>query len=154
MAKSIKSSKRSLPPKRSAPRRTRRTARADQTVAAPPARLPGERAGGAVGAVCVRFYCQGIGDCHLLRFEKPVGGFFWVLIDCGVHSSVQKGTQTIQDIVDNIATLTRRLDVIVLTHEHWDHNSGFLSARDTFKQFEVGEIWLGWTENAADPQAR
>jgi len=77
-----------------------------------------------------------------------------MLIDCGIHSSVPNGTQTIRDIVDNILTLTKRLDVIVLTHEHWDHNSGFFSALDKFKQFEVGEIWLGWTENAADPQAR
>ncbi len=77
-----------------------------------------------------------------------------MLIDCGVHSSVTNGTATIRAIVDNILSLTRRLDVIVLTHEHWDHNSGFVSALDTFKQFEVGEVWLGWTENAADPQAR
>ncbi len=77
-----------------------------------------------------------------------------MLIDCGVHSSVTNGTATIRDIVDNILSLTRRLDVIVLTHEHWDHNSGFFSALDKFKQFEVGEVWLGWTENAADPQAR
>jgi glyoxylase-like metal-dependent hydrolase (beta-lactamase superfamily II) len=103
--------------------------------------------------VRIRFYCQGIGDCHLLRFEKP-GGPFWMLIDCGVHSSVTDGTATIRDIVDNILSLTRRLDVIALTHEHWDHNSGFFSALDKFKQFEVGEVWLGWTENGADPQAR
>jgi hypothetical protein len=78
-----------------------------------------------------------------------------MLINCGIHSSVPNGSQTIRDIVDNILTLTKRLDVIVLTHEHWDHNSGFFSALDKFKQFdEIGEIWLGWTENAADPQAR
>jgi hypothetical protein len=114
---------------------------------------PANPVAGATGAVRVRFYCQGIDDCHLLRFEKP-GGFFWMLIDCGIHSSVANGTQTIKDIVDNIFSVTQRLDVIVLTHEHWDHNSGFFSALDKFKQFEVGEIWLGWTENAADPQAR
>jgi Metallo-beta-lactamase superfamily len=110
-------------------------------------------AAGSTGSVRIRFFCQGIGDCHLLRFDKP-GGPFWILIDCGVHSSVTNGTATINDIVDNILSLTRRLDVIVLTHEHWDHNSGFFSALDKFKQFEVGEVWLGWTENAADPQAR
>jgi len=110
-------------------------------------------AAGSSASVRIRFYCQGIGDCHLLRFEKP-GGPFWMLIDCGVHSSVTDGTTTIRDIVDNILSLTKRIDVIVLTHEHWDHNSGFFSALDKFKQFEVGEVWLGWTENGADPQAR
>jgi hypothetical protein len=43
--------------------------------------------------------------------------------------------------------------VIVLTHEHWDHVSGFYSALEKFKGFTVGEIWAAWTENSADPQA-
>src|SRR5258708_2810615 len=45
-------------------------------------------AAGDDAAVRIRFYCQGIGDCHLLRFKKP-DGFFWMLIDCGIHSSVK-----------------------------------------------------------------
>jgi len=32
--------------------------------------------------VKIRFYCQGIGDCHLLKFPKDDGGDFWMLIDC------------------------------------------------------------------------
>ena len=148
-------------PKRD-PARKRKTAgkaparKASARKAAPVKRGKPRRASAATGSaatVRIRFYCQGIGDCHLLRFEKP-GGPFWMLIDCGVHSSVTNGTATIRDIVDNILSLTRRLDVIALTHEHWDHNSGFFSALDKFKQFEVGEVWLGWTENGADPQAR
>ena len=139
--------------------RKRKTVRkASARKASPVKRAKSRRASAAAAAgstapVRIRFYCQGIGDCHLLRFEKP-GGPFWMLIDCGVHSSVSHGSATITDIVDNILSLTKRLDVIVLTHEHWDHNSGFFSALDKFKQFDVGEIWLGWTENAADPQAR
>jgi hypothetical protein len=43
--------------------------------------------------------------------------------------------------------------VIVLTHEHWDHASGFHSAREKFQSFEVGEVWAAWTENSKDPQA-
>jgi hypothetical protein len=160
MAKSTKSSKRSSSRKRPSPakrgtrRKTARAAPAAPQVAPQPAAASAAVAGAVAGTVCIRFYCQGIGDCHLLRFEKP-GEAFWMLIDCGIHSSVPNGTQTIRDIVDDILTLTKRLDVIVLTHEHWDHNSGFFSALDKFKQFdEIGEIWLGWTENAADPQAR
>jgi hypothetical protein len=143
-------------PKR-APGRKRKTVGKAAPVTRAKSRAESRRApaaaAGSVASVRIRFYCQGIGDCHLLRFEKP-GGPFWMLIDCGVHSSVTNGTTTIRDIVDNILSLTRRLDVIVLTHEHWDHNSGFVSALDKFQQFEVGEVWLGWTENGADPQAR
>src|SRR3954465_14224277 len=50
----------------------------------------------------IRFYCQGIGDCHLLRFPKDDGGDFWMLIDCGIHSSITGGTEKIKRIVKNI----------------------------------------------------
>jgi hypothetical protein len=104
--------------------------------------------------VKIRFYCQGIGDCHLLKFPKDGGGDFWMLIDCGIHSSIIGGTDKIKAIVDDIASVTKRLDIIVLTHEHWDHISGFLLAESKFKDFDVGEVWMAWTENPDDPQAR
>jgi Metallo-beta-lactamase superfamily len=104
--------------------------------------------------VKMRFYCQGIGDCHLLKFPKDAGGDFWMLIDCGIHSSIAGGTEKIKAIVDDIASVTKRLDVIVLTHEHWDHVSGFLLAESKFKDLDVGEVWMAWTENPDDPQAR
>jgi hypothetical protein len=104
--------------------------------------------------VRVRSYCQGIGDCHLLRFPKEHGGFFWILIDCGVHSSIEGGTEKIDRIVEDIAKQTDgKLDVIVLTHEHWDHNSGFKTAQERFSKFTVDEIWMAWTENPKDLQA-
>lgn len=104
--------------------------------------------------VTVRHYCQGIGDCHLLKFTKDDGGDYWMLIDCGVHTAVSGGSQKIDDIVGDIFSATDRLDVIVATHEHTDHLSGFASAAEKFAQFDVGEIWMGWTENPADAQAR
>jgi hypothetical protein len=76
-----------------------------------------------------------------------------MLIDCGVHSAVSGGTDTIDHIVDDIRGLTHRLDVIVLTHEHMDHVSGFSTALEKFKGFEIGEVWAAWTENSKDPQA-
>ena len=104
--------------------------------------------------VTIRFFCQGIGDCHLLKFPKDDGGDFWMLIDCGIHSSITGGSEKIKAIVKNIRSLTTRLDVVVLTHEHWDHNSGFLTAKDEFQGIEVGEVWMGWTEDPQDPQAQ
>jgi hypothetical protein len=115
-------------------------------------RKPSSQSGPGVTA---RFYCQGIGDCHLLKFTKANGDPFWMLIDCGVHTSVSGGAAKIREIVADIHAQTGgRLDVIVLTHEHWDHNSGFRSARDLFETFEIGEVWLAWTENPSDGQAR
>ena len=104
--------------------------------------------------IVVRHYCQGIGDCHLLKFDKEDGTPFWMLIDCGIHSSVSKGSALMDRIVADIASLTKRLDVIAITHEHVDHLSGFLESAGRFKDFKVGEVWMGWTEEPGDPQAR
>ena len=106
------------------------------------------------GVVTIRHYCQGIGDCHLLKFTKDNGQDFWMLIDCGIHSSVHGGNAKIAEIVDDIAKATDKLDVVVVTHEHWDHVSGFLTEREQFKNFSIGEVWLAWTENPDDKQAR
>ena len=106
------------------------------------------------GRVRVRHYCQGIGDCHLLRFPKKDGGFFWMLIDCGVHTSVSGGGDTIRRIVKNIREVTDRIDVLVVTHEHWDHVSGFLSAAEEFAELDVGAVWMAWTENGEDGLAK
>ena len=106
------------------------------------------------GRMTVRHYCQGIGDCHLLSFPKADGSPYWMLIDCGVHSSVTGGSAKIAAIVADIASQTRHIDVLVITHEHTDHVSGFLTAADQFAGFTVDAVWLAWTENPADLQAR
>jgi hypothetical protein len=105
-------------------------------------------------AATVRHYCQGIGDCHLLKFTDDQNHDFWVLIDCGVHTGVSGGSDTIARIVRDIASTTSRIDVLVVTHEHWDHVSGFLTEAETFAELSVGEVWMAWTENPADAQAR
>ncbi|UVK36995.1 hypothetical protein LHFGNBLO_003980 [Mesorhizobium sp. AR10] len=105
-------------------------------------------------AVTVRHYCQGIGDCHLLSFPKADGSLFRMLIDCGIHTSVKGGPALIGDIVADIKAETGgKIDVLVVTHEHWDHVSGFLTSDDLFKDFSVGEVWMGWTENPVDLEA-
>ena len=44
-----------------------------------------------------------------------------------------------------------RLDVLVATHEHWDHLSGFEQARELFDESKVGQVWVAWTEDPEDP---
>jgi hypothetical protein len=102
----------------------------------------------------LRLYCHGLGDCNLIGVPDTDGGTFWILIDCGIHTSAKGGTERIRSVVDDIFALTPRLDVVVGTHEHWDHISGFLQAEDLFGKFDIGEIWFGWTENPADQMAR
>ncbi|CDX17846.1 conserved hypothetical protein [Mesorhizobium sp. ORS 3324] len=105
-------------------------------------------------AVTVRHYCQGIGDCHLLTFAKADGSPFRVLIDCGIHVSITGGPALVADIVADLKKETGgKIDVLVVTHEHWDHVSGFLTSNDLFKGFAIGDVWMAWTENPGDPEA-
>ncbi|MFN3371136.1 MAG: MBL fold metallo-hydrolase [Sphingomonadaceae bacterium] len=106
-------------------------------------------------AVRMRLYCHGLGDCLLIDLPTSDGQPFWMLIDCGIHSSEAGGADRVRAVVDDIAALTGgRLDLVVGTHEHWDHLSGFLQAPAfTDGRLRVGAVWLSWAENPADPLA-
>lgn len=113
------------------------------------------RATKAGSGLRIRHYCQGVGDCHLLRFPRDGQPDFHVLIDCGVHTSIPGGSEKIARIVEDIAKVTGgRIDLLVVTHEHWDHVSGFSTADDAFATFEVGQVWCAWTEDPNDPEAQ
>jgi beta-lactamase superfamily II metal-dependent hydrolase len=101
--------------------------------------------------VRIRMYRVGFGDCFLLSFPaKP--GFAHVLIDCGVHARGDIGT--IPDVVADIAAETEsKLAVVIATHRHRDHISGFATGLETFRTFTVGQTWMPWTENPADKTA-
>lgn len=99
----------------------------------------------------IRLYRHGLGDCILLRFAKE-GGFDTcnVLIDCGLITVADKPKEKMQAVAQDIRDACNgRLDVVVMTHEHWDHASGFHSsqARDVFDAMEIGEVWYAWTED-------
>lgn len=108
------------------------------------------------GTVRIRMYNTGFGDCFLLRFpgtdrERKV------LIDCGKHTHstckppIQKiVSQVLADIRDSDGT--PRIDLVVATHRHLDHVSGF--AVEGWDDVEVGEVWMPWTEDPDDPVAR
>lgn len=99
----------------------------------------------------IRLFRHGLGDCILLRFAKEGGfGTFNVLIDCGLITVAGQPKEKMQAVAKDIREACNgRLDVVVMTHEHWDHVSGFHSsqARDVFDSMEIGEVWYGWTED-------
>src|SRR5215471_8279727 len=99
----------------------------------------------------IRMYRVGFGDCFLVTLPLADNGEFrHVLVDCGVHTKGNIGT--LDEVIDNIGEVTgKKLAVVVATHAHQDHISGF--DPDKFGKFEIGEVWLPWTEDPNDPQA-
>lgn len=111
----------------------------------------------STGAARIRMYRQGLGDCFLIALTKENGGDYFILIDCGVILGTSEGTQKMQAVVkDIIATTHGHLDLLIATHEHWDHLSGFYQARELFKELrgKIGQVWLAWTEDPHDQLAR
>ena len=106
-------------------------------------------------SVRIRMYRAGLGDCFLLTFDREEGDPFNILIDCGVHSRKSEAVEKLRKAAEHIEeTLPRngegkaRLDLLVVTHEHWDHLSGFAQARDVFDRILVDQVWAPWTEDA------
>jgi hypothetical protein len=139
------------------------------TATAPTAAVPSKASrkkavSGELPSVRVRMYRQGLGDCFLLTFLPPRAAGMseaardaaarHILIDCGTLGAKTTGNK-LGDIVSHIASTTgKKLDVLIATHEHWDHVSGFSTQKDAFAAFDVDEVWMAWTENPQDELAK
>lgn len=106
--------------------------------------------------VKVRMYRQGLGDCFLLAFPTRHGRRpCYMLIDCGVLLGTEDARGRMRRVAESLREATGgRIDVLVVTHQHWDHLSGFEQAREVFDELEIGEVWAAWTEDPDDPLAR
>ncbi|HEX9494141.1 MAG TPA: MBL fold metallo-hydrolase [Candidatus Limnocylindria bacterium] len=103
------------------------------------------------GSISVRMYRVGFGDCFLVSLPTATGPRY-ILVDCGVHGKGDIGTM--KDIVADIAAVTnRKLAVVIASHAHQDHISGFDKYGPEFKLFQIGEVWLPWTWDPSNPQA-
>lgn len=101
----------------------------------------------------VRMYRVGFGDCFLVTLTDEGGQVHNVLIDCGVHFKGNAGTM--DDVVTDIAKETGgNLALVVATHSHQDHISGFGSHADAFKEMTAREVWMPWVEDPSDAQAK
>jgi beta-lactamase superfamily II metal-dependent hydrolase len=94
----------------------------------------------------IRMYNVGFGDSFLLRVPTD-DGERRILVDCGYHSQ-GKGRFSDQDLVKQIkADLEGQpLHVVVATHRHQDHISGF-GEKDLWADVGVEEVWLPFTAN-------
>jgi len=107
-----------------------------------------------IDKIKIRMYNTGsVGDCFLLLFEKAGATTFAMLIDCGGFMTKK---ELITKCVENIkSTVTNNtIDLVVVTHEHLDHVSGFNQARAVFKDITFKQVWMSWAENESDPLAK
>lgn len=107
----------------------------------------------------IRMYRVGFGDCFLVSIpmrpdhtegDRPTHAH--MLIDCGVHSSGD--INTIEAAVDDIMKITGgKLAVVIATHAHRDHISGFGQFAAKFARCDIGHVWLPWTWDPHDRRA-
>lgn len=116
----------------------------------------------ATDSVKIRMYRHGFGDCFLLRYFDGAKCTCSMLIDCGLKLNDSVDGITMEDVAADIATVLRagksktvkpKLDILVVTHEHWDHVSGFHPDKALFDDLNIGKIWMGWTESPTDKEA-
>lgn len=105
------------------------------------------------GEVRMRLYGQGLGDCFLLAFprrDEPENPCYLV-IDCGVAKSTPDKRERTRQIVEDIHRATGgHLDALAITHQHYDHISGFQDAWREWGEIRVDALYLPWTESTAE----
>lgn len=116
-------------------------------------KAPGKHAvvpvAGAAG-IRVRMYRVGFGDFFLLTLSSG-GNAAHILVDCGVHA---KPTGSIGEALKDLEAETGgKLALVIVTHRHADHISGFASGAAIFSRFTVERVWMPWFENVKNPQA-
>lgn len=105
----------------------------------------------------IRMYRHGLGDCLLVTLPRTGSerDTYTILIDCGVIQGTPDAQAVMTEVVDDIVAETKgTVDLLLATHEHWDHLSGFIQASASFRKLTVDQVWLAWTENPDDPAAR
>lgn len=98
-----------------------------------------------------------LGDCFLIRLVAGDKASH-ILIDCGLLLGSKDQEKRAKKIAEDIArTCKGSLDLLVVTHEHWDHISGFAQASEIFfdqAKLRIENLWMAWTEDLADPDAK
>lgn len=98
-------------------------------------------------------YNVGFGDCFLIEVPAGDGSVLRIVIDCGSLKNKSKPIKSIaQQLLKDVTVGGRRhIDLLVMTHRHADHISGF--DKELWKDVDVGEVWMPWVESLDDPDA-
>jgi hypothetical protein len=96
----------------------------------------------------IRTYRHGSGDSHLVTLVGECGATCRILIDGGVPPATTDAGASENQIVDDILEHTDgHVDLLV-------DFTGASHSAEALAQLDVGEVWLAWTDDPADPEAR
>lgn len=96
-----------------------------------------------------------LGDCFLVTLS--VGSTkSRLLIDCGSFRNSADSVKRLKEIAAEIKKelAGKPLDVVVGTHQHNDHVSGFVHCEPEFRAIGVGQVWLSWLDDPGDKMAQ
>ena len=103
----------------------------------------------------IRLFDVGLGDCIYCRIPKAhkEGRDFHILIDCGTLSSTSYLSAAIDTLKPMLPKIDgrRRIDLLVVTHEHKDHMTGF--GMKLWDDFSFGAIWMNAAMDPHHPEA-
>jgi hypothetical protein len=87
----------------------------------------------------IRAYHLGRGECFLVQFKDKKRRN--ILIDFGAPSN--HPLSELSAVAKDVADLSDgKLDTVIITHDHVDRISGFLSQKQIFDSIKVGEVWI------------
>src|SRR5690606_15833712 len=107
----------------------------------------------------VRMYKKLLGDCFLISVEgsdrnQPASAH--ILVDCGVLQGTRGSKDLMVAAVEDIYATAgdKGLDLVVVTHEHYDHICGFKLADHLFEERGFDNLWMAWTDDPDDPDGK
>jgi beta-lactamase superfamily II metal-dependent hydrolase len=107
------------------------------------------------GKLLVRMFNVGLGDCIYLRVPDLQRNVH-ILIDCGnKFGSLNRLGQCVASLKGELPESDggkKRLDLLVVSHPHEDHQKGFEA--EFFDSIQIDHIWLSPVFNRENPQAK
>ncbi len=104
----------------------------------------------------IRLFDVGLGDCVYCRIPQAHkdGRDFHILIDCGTLSTTDYLAEAIKTLTPLLPSIAgkRHVDLLVVTHEHKDHMTGF--GMKLWDGLSFGAIWMSAAMDLDHPEAK